>query len=133
MTQKAVDILLSQPDIAAFTDVMNFGTVPGVQGVHGGGHISVGGDMTDFFSSPGDPLFFVHHAQIDRLWALWQNKDLKHREYAISGTGTFLNYPPSPKFKLGDKISLGRLSPEGPQPLCKFMSTQRGPLCYAYK
>ena len=101
--------------------------------MHGGGHISVGGEMSDFFSSPGDPLFFIHHTQIDRLWTLWQDKDLKNREYAISGTGTFLNYPPSPEFKLSDKISLGRLSPRGAVPLGAFMSTRRGPFCYAYK
>lgn len=31
--------------------------------------------MTDTFASPGDPIFFLHHAQIDRVWALWQKKD----------------------------------------------------------
>ncbi|EOA91705.1 uncharacterized protein SETTUDRAFT_152771 [Exserohilum turcica Et28A] len=35
-------------------------------GVHGGGHYSMGGDPgRDFFVSPGDPLFYLHHAQID--------------------------------------------------------------------
>ena len=23
-------------------------------------------------SSPNDPIFFMHHAQIDRIWAIWQ-------------------------------------------------------------
>lgn len=133
INQGAVDILLRQPDIASFLNVINFGTVPGVQGLHGGGHIAVGGEMSDFFSSPGDPLFFLHHTQIDRLWALWQNKDPKNRGYAISGTGTFLNYPPSPEFKLSDTMSLGRLSPKGPVPLGAFMCTRRGPFCYVYK
>lgn len=131
--QSAVDTLLSQPDIASFLNVINFGTIPGVDGVHGGGHISVGGEMSDFFSSPGDPLFFMHHTQIDRLWTLWQKKDPRKREYAISGTGTFLNYPPSPEFKLSDKLSLGRLSPKGPLPLGALMSTRRGPFCYVYE
>lgn len=133
INQSAVDILLSQPDIVSFRDIIDRGTVPGILGVHGGGHNAVGGEMLDFFSSPGDPLFFMHHAQIDRLWTLWQNKDLKSREFAISGTGTFLNYPPSPEFKLTDKINLGRLSPGGPLPLGAVLSTRRGPFCYAYK
>ena len=42
---------------------------------HGGGHISVGGDMDDMFVSAGDPIFYLHHANIDRLWALWQDKN----------------------------------------------------------
>jgi len=30
------------------------------------------GTMTDLDVSPGDPLFFLHHANIDRVWASWQ-------------------------------------------------------------
>jgi Common central domain of tyrosinase len=25
----------------------------------------------DLFTSPGDPAFYLHHGQIDRLWTLW--------------------------------------------------------------
>ena len=25
----------------------------------------------DLFTSPGDPAFFLHHGQVDRLWTLW--------------------------------------------------------------
>lgn len=35
-------------------------------GVHGGGHWQIGGSMMDFYSSPADPLFHVHHAQVDK-------------------------------------------------------------------
>lgn len=133
LVQSAVNTLLSQPNITAFNAVINFGTVPGVQGVHGGGHFGIGGDMSDTFSSPADPMFFLHHAAIDRMWTLWQQKDPKTRQYAISGTGTLLNYPPSPVFKLSDKINLGKLSPGGPRPLAAFMDTVRGPFCYEYK
>jgi hypothetical protein len=34
-------------------------------------HIAIGGDMTSA-SSPTDPLFFMHHANVDRLWYKWQ-------------------------------------------------------------
>lgn len=88
--------------------------------------------MSDTFSSPGDPIFFFHHAQIDRLWALWQQKDPATRQYAITGTGTFFNYPPSPDVKISDKIDLGKLSPGGPSPIKNFMNTKGGSFCYEY-
>jgi len=34
-------------------------------------HNLIGGAMGDITSSPRDPLFWVHHANIDRLWAAW--------------------------------------------------------------
>lgn len=40
-------------------------------GGHGDVHIAVGGDMADFYS-PNDPVFWLHHAFIDKLWADWQ-------------------------------------------------------------
>ena len=35
-------------------------------GVHGGGHFAVGTTLTDLYTSPEDPAFYLHHAQIDR-------------------------------------------------------------------
>ncbi|MCJ1263947.1 hypothetical protein MMC22_003818 [Lobaria immixta] len=127
-----VDFLLSSPNISVFDQVLNVGVPGRVLGLHGGGHHSVGGDMGDFFSSPGDPIFYLHHAQVDRLWTQWQQLDLKTRQYSLVGTGTVANYPPSPVFQLNDTIDLSKLSPEGPRPIRDFMSTVRGPFCYEY-
>lgn len=41
-------------------------------GNHGRVHIFVGGNMVSK-SSPNDPVFFLHHANVDRLWAMWQD------------------------------------------------------------
>ncbi len=38
---------------------------------HGSVHNAVGGDMAGP-SSPTDPLFWLHHANIDRIWSNWQ-------------------------------------------------------------
>jgi tyrosinase len=35
-------------------------------------HVNVGGLMSNISVAAGDPIFFVHHCQIDRLWAAWQ-------------------------------------------------------------
>ena len=40
--------------------------------MHNDMHEWVGGSMLDF-SSPNDPIFVLNHANIDRLWALWQS------------------------------------------------------------
>jgi peroxiredoxin len=34
-------------------------------------HISLGGDMADFATVGGDPLFYLHHCNLDRIWESW--------------------------------------------------------------
>jgi hypothetical protein len=41
--------------------------------MHNGVHGWVGGNMSPM-TSPNDPAFFLHHCNIDRLWAMWQQK-----------------------------------------------------------
>jgi hypothetical protein len=36
-------------------------------------HLFVGGDMANLDSSPADPLFWFHHANVDRIWAQWSS------------------------------------------------------------
>ncbi len=40
-------------------------------GIHNAVHRAVGGDMVTS-ASPSDPIFWLHHADIDRIWATWQ-------------------------------------------------------------
>jgi tyrosinase len=40
-------------------------------GLHNAVHVWVGGDMTDS-TSPNDPLFFLHHCNVDRIWHAWR-------------------------------------------------------------
>ena len=44
--------------------------------MHGQGHELIGGEMNGGSPSPNDPMFFLHHAQVDRLWAAWQEANL---------------------------------------------------------
>ena len=39
---------------------------------HGGAHASFVGSIKDPATAPKDPLFFLLHANVDRLWAKWQ-------------------------------------------------------------
>lgn len=43
-----------------------------MNGVHGGVHVRTGGDMSSVPTAAYDPIFYLHHANIDRLWANWQ-------------------------------------------------------------
>lgn len=47
---------------------------------HGIVHVMVGGDMGAVETSARDPLFWAHHANVDRLWEVWRARDpLKHK------------------------------------------------------
>ena len=84
----------------------------------------------DLFVSPGDPAFYLHHAQIDRVYWIWQNLDPATRLQAVSGTHTIFNIPPSQNTTLEDIIELGPNA--GPYPLGELLDTTGGPFCYIY-
>ncbi len=58
------------PSIEADTDFATF--TSSLEGVHGGVHVWVGGTMSFIATAPADPIFWMHHANIDRLWWQWQ-------------------------------------------------------------
>jgi tyrosinase len=43
-----------------------------VHGWAGGNNGSVGGDMGNLGTAAWDPLFWIHHCTIDRIWYMWQ-------------------------------------------------------------
>jgi tyrosinase len=53
-----------------------FGTFRGMEGdPHGFAHTSFGGWIFDPPTAPKDPLFFLLHCNVDRLWAKWQKNN----------------------------------------------------------
>lgn len=45
----------------------------GMEGTpHGAAHVSFNGWISDIPTAPKDPLFFMLHSNVDRLWAMWQ-------------------------------------------------------------
>ncbi|KAF4613661.1 hypothetical protein D9613_007461 [Agrocybe pediades] len=84
--------------------------------IHDGGHISVGGDgsnfleirvlgVSSFYPQPflstsdlnlniapyaADPIFYLHHTNLDRIWWIWQNLSPSHL-YEISGSSSVTN------------------------------------------
>jgi hypothetical protein len=48
--------------------------------LHNQVHVWVGGDAATMAmgASPNDPVFFLHHSNIDRIWAQWQDASHSH-------------------------------------------------------
>ncbi|KFY86894.1 hypothetical protein V500_07327 [Pseudogymnoascus sp. VKM F-4518 (FW-2643)] len=89
-------------------------------------HSVIFGDMGPA-TSPNEPLFFLHHANVDRAWAKWQGRNATRlAEY----TG----------FQDSDKTILASITDAMPilelgdtEPIVKdYMDIQAGPLCYTY-
>lgn len=55
-------------------------------GSHFPGHTWTGGTMNSG-SSPLDPLFYLHHGNLDRLWAIWQRNNPGAVQYATNPIG----------------------------------------------
>ncbi|EER25235.1 hypothetical protein CPC735_018390 [Coccidioides posadasii C735 delta SOWgp] len=103
-------------------------------GAHGGGHYFGGGmngAFSDLYASPQDPLFFPHHAQVDRIWAIWQWLDIEARKDTLYGTLTYENLPPSRKGTLDDLIDLTPIT--DPVQIRDTVDVIDGPFCYFYE
>ncbi|KAI8802012.1 hypothetical protein BJ742DRAFT_834780 [Cladochytrium replicatum] len=68
--------LLKITDFAVFSQQL--------ESIHGSVHVQLGGFaqpggptgyMSDVAHSPHDPLFMMHHAQVDRIFAMWQKEN----------------------------------------------------------
>jgi len=122
------------PDIDAFQLALQGPPDSDNIGPHGGGHYALGGDPgRDFFASPGDPVFYLHHAMIDRVWWMWQMLSLDRQAGlgAVAGTNTFLNDPPSANTSIYDYIDVGYAGGP-PTKIMDLLSTVAGPFCYVY-
>ena len=53
----------------------------GARGVvlHNAVHVWVGGDMARVATAPNDPVFYLHHCMVDKIWADWQGLHPKER------------------------------------------------------
>jgi tyrosinase len=62
----------------AFWLVLEQGNPAVSMNTHNAGHRFVGGHMAGAFS-PNDPIFWLHHANVDRVWAQWQAFQLRNQ------------------------------------------------------
>ncbi|KAK4453839.1 putative tyrosinase [Podospora aff. communis PSN243] len=129
--------LLTQPNVDAYRHVSEGVPYTVEIGPHGGIHYTIGGDPGgDLFTSPGDPAFWVHHGNMDRMWTIWQALGGPgSARYTDLGSGpyahvTWANEPSSPLASLGDVIDLGYAADS--TTIGQVMSTTAGDFCYFY-
>ena len=63
-------IASNTPTVMQATNFVDFWS--GLEGIHNSVHVWVGGSMASIPTAPADPIFWMHHANIDRLWWQWQ-------------------------------------------------------------
>ncbi|KAI1127771.1 Di-copper centre-containing protein [Nemania abortiva] len=115
-------VLLFQNELQGrFTD--------GFLGLHTAGHGVMGGTSGDIFASPVDPVFFLHHAMLDRVYWLWQALH-PTKANTIAGTITLFNTPPSRDTALNDTLDMGVNAPA--LQIKDVLSTLGSSLCYYY-
>ncbi|KAK4177784.1 Grixazone synthase [Triangularia setosa] len=124
-----VSFLLESDSYAAFN--FNLDRAPGGNGVHGAGHFLIGTVQLDTYASPSDPMFYLHHSNLDRLFAIWQGQDQGARTGVVWGTQTSGNVPPSANVTLDTPVPFGYVSPD--VPLGDLQSSIGGPFCFIYE
>ncbi|KAH7149696.1 hypothetical protein B0J13DRAFT_312956 [Dactylonectria estremocensis] len=145
LNQAKVDWTLEAKDYYEFDIRVEGGITVPTHGYHGGGHLGIGGDLGevgDVYTSPGDPLFYMHHANMDRLWNKWQHLDWDTRKSDISGPDTQFAYPfdffgADPAYKnitLDYVMNFNELIPDRQYiKVREVMDIQGGLLCYKYQ
>ncbi|KAL2208498.1 Di-copper centre-containing protein [Sarocladium strictum] len=116
------------------------GLMPDEITLHGSAHIAIGGnsgDIANVNSSPGDPLFYLHHANLDRVWEQWQRKAPANRN-DFSGPDKEWAYP----FNFFGDIPYNNITSDwdlvysglsGGNKVRDLMHPLKGPLCYKYE
>ncbi|KAF8248047.1 Di-copper centre-containing protein [Wilcoxina mikolae CBS 423.85] len=135
LRQSTWDAVIEQSDYGRFAKRLEAEPNWDMTNLHGGGHFGVGGslgDMGDAYNSPGDPLFYLHHGNLDRLFWEWQKKDLRRRLTDVSGPIYMFDYNnvKGANITLDFEIGLGPLGKT--KKLKELMDIRRKDICYTY-
>jgi len=69
--QTSADLAMIASNIPTILGYTTWAQFSSINGVHGAVHIWVGGTMSSPSTAAADPIFWMHHANLDRLWWVW--------------------------------------------------------------
>ncbi|KAF9889993.1 hypothetical protein FE257_006673 [Aspergillus nanangensis] len=130
--QSIVDHVQSQPDYTTFARALENVPVFSQPNIHGSGHFGVGGvlgQLGNQAQSPADPLFYLHHGNVDRVFWEWQQKDLWTRLHQVGGPVAPMDYSGT-NVTLDFTVNIGKLAPDAT--LEQLLNTRGDVLCYTY-
>jgi tyrosinase len=126
---KTTDIVTQITNFQRILPFQNY--LQGQSGVHGVGHFTVSGDPGgDFYISPNEPSFWLHHGMVDRIWTIWQSQDYKTRMMDMQGGTSMMGG--GRQQSLDDLVDLGVVG-EKVYKIRDLMSSVDGPFCYMYQ
>ncbi|KAK7688337.1 hypothetical protein QCA50_008709 [Cerrena zonata] len=122
--------------VGNYTDFQAYMDGVRAEGMHNAAHLMMDGDMSNIGHSPNDPIFFLHHANLDRIWAAWQSHDPANR-LAVGGGRTqvlqdYDEFPAGapPFIEASEQLRFSGLTTE---PLLgEVLQTKGKLLCYEY-
>jgi len=116
---EALEAVLLEPDYESFNLKLE-------EGPHNAIPRAIRGD---FFrvTAPNDPVFFLHHTQLDRMWWMWQQRDTRQRlwQYTSKPADNLTE-----GLLLEDKFHFHGFAPD--RKVSEVMSTESELLCYRY-
>ncbi|KAH6867026.1 hypothetical protein BKA58DRAFT_318389 [Alternaria rosae] len=130
--KRLVEEVLAQPDYTSIARTVEKERSFDPSNIHASGHFGIGGilgTMGNAAESPGDPLFYLHHGNIDRIFWEWQQKDLETRLNEVGGPITPFDYS-GKNVTLDFTVNIGLLA--GNATLKDLLNTEGGTLCYTY-
>jgi tyrosinase len=82
-------------------------------------------EMATCMLTVADPIFFLHHTMVDKVWWQWQQRSPSNRTFAYTGVRN-----DGKNATLNDVLPMLGLAPEGV--VKDYMNTKGGVLCYTY-
>ncbi|SMQ51023.1 unnamed protein product [Zymoseptoria tritici ST99CH_3D7] len=123
VSPSSVQEVLAQSNYEAFFEAFE-------TGAHNAIPQFISGDFLSF-GAPNDPVFWLHHTQVDRLWWLWQQQEPDTRLKQFGGPTRDFRYTDGGNgSSLQDNLPMAGLF--GEQSVAEVMNAENGILCYRY-
>lgn len=77
-TKEGLRAVLSRRRFADISEPQTSGSIYSLEGHHNGPHVWVGGHLSGLNTAPWDPVFYMHHAYCDAVWARFREQQVEN-------------------------------------------------------